>query len=88
VFNKGGVMKKNRKQQQSHPDTSTPQAVPQACPKTPVNIVAPLPEERIRQRAHEISMARGGAPGREMDDWLQAEREITAEMNQVSKAKG
>ena len=33
-------------------------------------------EEHIRQRAHEIWEARGGAPGNELDDWLQAEREI------------
>ena len=33
-------------------------------------------EERIRRRAYEIYEARGGAPGAELDDWLQAEREI------------
>ncbi len=33
-------------------------------------------EKRIRARAHEIYLARGGAPGFELDDWLQAEREI------------
>jgi len=31
--------------------------------------------ERIERRAYE---ARGGTGGREMDDWLQAEREIDA----------
>jgi len=36
---------------------------------------APMLEE-IRQRAQEIFMARGGAPGRELDDWLQAEQEL------------
>jgi hypothetical protein len=36
-------------------------------------------EERIRQRAHEIHKARGGGSGRELDDWLQAERELLAE---------
>jgi hypothetical protein len=32
-------------------------------------------QERIRQRAHDIYLARGCAPGHEWDDWLQAERE-------------
>jgi len=34
-------------------------------------------EADIRQRAQEIFMARGGRPGREIDDWLQAEYELT-----------
>ncbi len=32
--------------------------------------------EEIRQRAQEIFMARGAAPGMELDDWLRAEREL------------
>lgn len=36
-------------------------------------------EERIRQRAHEIHRLRGGGSGQELDDWLQAERELLAE---------
>lgn len=31
--------------------------------------------EEIRVRAYEIFLERGGEPGRELDDWLQAERE-------------
>ena len=34
--------------------------------------------ERIERRAYEICQARGGTGGREMDDWLQAERETDA----------
>ncbi|MGO8836304.1 MAG: DUF2934 domain-containing protein [Limisphaerales bacterium] len=34
--------------------------------------------EQIQKRAHEIFVARGGEPGRELDDWLQAERELQA----------
>ena len=30
----------------------------------------------IRRRAYEIYRERGGQPGRELDDWLQAEREL------------
>lgn len=37
--------------------------------------------ERIARRAHEIYEARGGQHGRALDDWLQAEREIDAEMD-------
>jgi len=33
-------------------------------------------EERIRIRAHELYVQRGGADGSEVDDWLQAEAEI------------
>ena len=38
---------------------------------------SPTPEQ-IQARAHEIYLARGGAAGRELDDWLQAERELKA----------
>jgi len=33
-------------------------------------------DEEIRQRAYEIYLDRGTAPGFELDDWLQAEREL------------
>ncbi len=33
-------------------------------------------DQRIRARAHEIFLARGAAPGSDLDDWLQAEREL------------
>ena len=33
-------------------------------------------EEQISQRAHENWQQRGGEPGGELADWLQAEREI------------
>jgi hypothetical protein len=32
--------------------------------------------EEIRRRAYEIYLERGEQPGRELDDWLQAEREL------------
>ena len=40
--------------------------------------VAEPTEDEIRQRAHEIYLARGGAPGVAVLDWLQAERELRA----------
>ena len=36
--------------------------------------------ERIARRAHELYEARGGTHGRALEDWLQAEREIDAEL--------
>jgi hypothetical protein len=33
-------------------------------------------DEKIRHRAYEIYLERGEQPGRELDDWLQAEREL------------
>ncbi len=33
-------------------------------------------DEEIRQRAYEIFLARGATSGHELDDWLQAEREL------------
>ena len=33
-------------------------------------------DEEIRRRAYEIYLERGEQPGRELEDWLQAEREL------------
>jgi hypothetical protein len=44
-------------------------------------------EEQIAQRAHEIFLKRGAAPGGELDDWLQAERELTAGTQQPVATK-
>ena len=33
-------------------------------------------EDEIRTRAYEIFLQRGGQPGYELEDWLQAEREL------------
>lgn len=41
---------------------------------------APTPEE-IRRRAFEIHIERGGIHGCDLDDWLQAERELRHEYN-------
>jgi hypothetical protein len=37
----------------------------------------PTPED-IASRAHQIFLERGATPGRELDDWLQAERELNS----------
>ena len=36
-------------------------------------------EHEISGRAYELYLARGAQPGRELEDWLQAERELMAE---------
>ena len=35
-----------------------------------------LNPDDIRRRAYEIHLERGGLPGRELEDWLQAESEL------------
>ena len=37
----------------------------------------PAREQNIRHRAYEIYLERGGEPGHDLEDWLQAEREFT-----------
>ncbi len=37
---------------------------------------APASLEEVARRAYELYLARGGEPGREQEDWLQAEREL------------
>ena len=38
----------------------------------------------IRIRAYEIYMERGGQPGHDVDDWIQAEREIESKLRSNS----
>lgn len=38
--------------------------------------------EMTAKRAHEIFESRGGEHGRALDDWLQAEREVQASLNE------
>ena len=42
-------------------------------------------DEEIRRRAYEIYLERGEQPGRALDDWLQAEREL--ERGALSRAQ-
>jgi hypothetical protein len=39
--------------------------------------VRPPTEADIRERAYQLFLARGAEPGREVEDWLEAERELT-----------
>jgi len=47
---------------------------PDVAPET--QLAAPDRWQRIQQRAYEIAQERGFTPGAELNDWLQAEREI------------
>jgi hypothetical protein len=44
---------------------------------TPLNI----PKDKIAQKAFEIYKNRGEKPGKDLDDWLQAEKELLKKMN-------
>jgi len=49
-------------------------------PRSPRKKVAAIeiPPETIASRAFEVYCARGGGHGRDLEDWLQAERELRA----------
>jgi hypothetical protein len=64
---------------------TSPAAIPN---QTPIKVTEPTPDlqEQIRRRAHELYEQRGRDEGHELhelDDWLQAESEVTQQ-----KAKG
>jgi hypothetical protein len=42
-------------------------------------VVAPSPEE-VRRHAFEIYVKRGGGHGHDLDDWLEAERQLRGRM--------
>ena len=48
----------------------------------------PTPEqlEQIRARAYELFEQRGGEPGHDMEDWLQAEAEVTQQRAKTKAA--
>ncbi len=43
-------------------------------------------QEQIRRRAHELYEQRGGDNGHELDDWLQAESEVTQQKAETASA--
>lgn len=40
-------------------------------------------EERVRLRAHQLYIERGNQSGSEVDDWLQAEEELSAAQEEL-----
>lgn len=57
-------------------DSSIEQTAP--SPDAPQAITAPT-EEEVAQRAYEIFLERGSDHGNDIEDWLQAERELSEE---------
>jgi len=56
--------------------TTEPQATSTVAETGEVAVRNSAREEEIRRRAYEIYLERGEQPGRDLDDWLQAEREL------------
>jgi hypothetical protein len=46
--------------------------------KTHLQLANVLSQEEIRLRAYELHIEKGCVHGRDLDDWLQAERELAA----------
>jgi Protein of unknown function (DUF2934) len=44
--------------------------------------------EEIALRAYQIYLERGGTPGNELEDWIQAERELVGESGKVAGENG
>jgi HSP20 family molecular chaperone IbpA len=65
--------------------TSVPVSV-----KGPATIVSAVEEvrRRVSSRAYENFMERGGAHGRDLDDWLDAERELLIQPAPMVRAEG
>jgi hypothetical protein len=62
-------------------EKSSPGSQSQTVPSVPTR-------EEIEVRAYQIYVERGGAPGQDVDDWLQAERELVEKYRKtVQKAK-
>jgi hypothetical protein len=56
---------------------STDPAQPGTALEERERILQSTREQEIRNRAYEIYLQRGAQPGYEVEDWLQAERELT-----------
>ena len=60
-------------------ESSEPEATSALAETGEVSMGNVLGDEQIRLRAYEIYLECGEQPGRELDDWLQAERELESE---------
>jgi hypothetical protein len=66
-------MKRRAKSTRTQTDEKAEQAAARPTPPTPT-------QEQMQKRAYELFVARGGEPGRELDDWLLAEHELKPEI--------
>jgi hypothetical protein len=60
---------KSRKEEEIDETSSSPDIEPISAESSPTI-------EEIQARAYEIYLERGGADGNDMEDWIQAEREL------------
>lgn len=51
--------------------------------KAPIHHMATAPTEVIAEVAHRLFVARGGSHGHDLDDWLEAERQVLATMAEM-----
>jgi len=64
-----------------HTEKSSPESQPQTASGAPAR-------EEIELRAYQIYVERGGAQGQDVEDWVQAERELVEKYGKpVQKAK-
>jgi len=61
-------------------EITEPQATSAKTKAGEVSVGNSVRDEEIRRRAYEIYLERGEQPGRDLDDWLQAERELEGGM--------
>jgi hypothetical protein len=56
--------------------------------QTPTKVTNPIPElqEKVRRRAHEVYVQRGKTEGHGLEDWLQAEAEVTQQQRNIVAA--
>ena len=50
----------------------------EARPVKPAGDRSTVTQEEIAQRAYELFLARGGEPGHDVEDWIEAERQLQA----------
>jgi Protein of unknown function (DUF2934) len=66
------------------PETLVPDVVRTHLTSSPADEPPEQRERRIADRAYAIARERGFAPGAELDDWLQAEREVDEQWREQS----
>ena len=49
---------------------------PDRAPTVRLDAATDISEHDIARRAYDLYLTRGGEPGHDMEDWLQAEREL------------
>lgn len=73
-----GTNGKKTKKKKKQPSAKVRSARPAQKRKSEVRARIPDLESRIRERAYHIFLNRGGVPGEPLNDWLEAERELTS----------